>query len=147
MVDTPAGQSIPTFDTLLTPTLEAIRSLGGSASIAEIDNRVIESLARTVALDPRQEPTLDKAVFESAFRSSAHVQGLTHDFYKYPARFSPQFVQLILDNLTQPGDYVLDPFMGGGTTIIEAIASGRRAIGSDLNELSHFVSTVKIRLH
>ena len=101
------------------------------------------SLARTVALDPRQEPTLDKAVFESAFRSSARVQGLTHDFYKYPAGFSPQFVQLILDNLTQPGDYVLDPFMGGGTTIIEAIASGRRAIGSDLNELSYFVSTVK----
>ena len=33
--------------------------------------------------------------------------------------------------------------MGGGTTIVEALASGRHAIGSDLNELSQFVSRVK----
>ena len=38
---------------------------------------------------------------------------------------------------------MLDPFMGGGTTIVEAAASGRRAIGSDLNELAHFVTRVK----
>ena len=81
--------------------------------------------------------------FESAFRSSDRVQGLTHDFYKYPARFSPNFVRYILNAFTEPGDYVLDPFMGGGTTIVEAIASGRRAIGSDINELSLFVSRVK----
>ncbi len=81
--------------------------------------------------------------FESAFRSSDRVQGLTHDFYRYPARFSPQFVRFILDNLTNPDDYVLDPFMGGGTTVIEAIAGGRRAIGSDVNELSYFVTRAK----
>ena len=50
MVDTPVGQSVPTFDMLLNPTLGAIRSLGGSASIAEIDNRVIETLALTNAI-------------------------------------------------------------------------------------------------
>ena len=71
------------------------------------------------------------------------VQGYTHDFYKYPARFSPSFVRFMLDYLTEPGDYVLDPFMGGGTTIVEAAVSGRRAIGSDLNDLAQFVTRVK----
>ena len=33
--------------------------------------------------------------------------------------------------------------MGGGTTIVEATANGRRAIGSDLNELAHFVTRAK----
>ncbi len=111
------------------------------------DDRVSQVLnpppATTLALGSQVASDTDQTAFESAFRSSARVQGLTHDFYRYPARFSPQFVRFILDNLTEPGDYVLDPFMGGGTTIVEALASGRHAIGSDLNELSQFVSRVK----
>ena len=81
--------------------------------------------------------------FDKAFHSTARVQGYTHDFYKYPARFSPSFVRFILDSLTEPGDHVLDPFMGGGTTIVEAAASGRCAIGSDINLLARFVTKVK----
>ena len=83
------------------------------------------------------------AGFEEAFHSNDRVQGYTHDFYKYPARFSPSFARFILDSLTEPGDYVLDPFMGGGTTIVEAVASGRNAIGSDVNELARFVTGAK----
>ena len=50
MIDGPSGESILTFDRLLNPTLEAIRSLGGSASIAEINNLVIETLDLTTAI-------------------------------------------------------------------------------------------------
>ena len=81
--------------------------------------------------------------FDEVFRSANRVKGYTHDFYKYPARFAPSFVRFILDSLTEPGDYVLDPFMGGGTTIVEAVASGRHAIGSDVNQLARFVTRVK----
>lgn len=81
--------------------------------------------------------------FDRAFHSTDKVQGYTHDFYKYPARFSPHFVRFFLNALTEPGDYVLDPFMGGGTTIVEAAASGRFAIGSDVNHLARFVTRAK----
>ena len=81
--------------------------------------------------------------FEKAFRSTSKVQGYTHDFYKYPARFSPTFVRFIIESLTEPGDHVLDPFMGGGTTIVEATASGRYATGSDINALGRFAAAVK----
>jgi hypothetical protein len=38
---------------------------------------------------------------------------------------------------------VLDPFIGGGTTAVEALRAGRRCIGTDINELALFVSKVK----
>ena len=87
--------------------------------------------------------SLGSTRFDEVFHSTNRVKGYTHDFYKYPARFSPSFARFILDSLTEPGDYVLDPFMGGGTTIVEAVASGRHAIGSDVNELARFVTRVK----
>lgn len=71
------------------------------------------------------------------------VAGLTHDFYRYPARFPPGFASAAIRCLSNPGDVVLDPFMGGGTTVVEALAANRRAIGADLNSLSVFVARVK----
>ena len=71
------------------------------------------------------------------------VVGLTHDFYRYPARFPPQFTRAVIKAFTAPGDLVLDPFMGGGTTIVEAKALGRHAIGTDISKLATFVSRTK----
>lgn len=71
------------------------------------------------------------------------ISGLTHRFYRYPARFSPSFAHQAIVEFSNPGDVVLDPYMGGGTTIVEAVASGRCGIGADLNELAVFVARVK----
>lgn len=75
----------------------------------------------------------------------SRVGGLTHQFYRYPARFSPQFAAKAIELFSKPGDIVLDPYMGGGTTIVEALAAGRLALGNDLNELSRFLVEVKTR--
>ncbi|MCC7050108.1 MAG: hypothetical protein IT562_25620 [Alphaproteobacteria bacterium] len=71
------------------------------------------------------------------------VRGLTHGFYKYPARFSPSFARAAIEAFTQPGDVVLDNHVGGGTTLVEALAAGRHAIGVDISALAGFVTTVK----
>lgn len=78
-----------------------------------------------------------------SLNSTKRVQGLTHNFYRYPARFSPEFAKEVIERFSQKGDCILDAFMGGGTTIIEAIATGRRVIGIDINSLAHFVTLVK----
>lgn len=71
------------------------------------------------------------------------VSGLTHTFYRYPARFSPRFAAAAIEAFSEPGDLVLDPYMGGATTIVESIVRGRPAVGCDLNSLAVFVGRAK----
>ena len=54
----------------------------------------------------------------------------------YRACFKPQVPRFFIERLTKPGDTVFDPFMGRGTTPIEAALLGRRALGSDLNPVA-----------
>lgn len=95
-----------------------------SEKLLKNSNQIAEKLTRSA---------LDKS----------RIAGLTHNFYRYPARFSPAFASTAIELFSNPGDIVLDPYMGGGTTIVEAIVAGRRAIGSDLNSLSIFLTKVK----
>jgi len=90
--------------------------------------------------------TSDAAKLLNALRSAKPVSGATHTFYRYPARFSPDFVREAITHFTKPGDLVADPFMGGGTCGVEALAEGRRFLGNDLNQLAYFVSQVKTTL-
>lgn len=83
------------------------------------------------------------ATLLAAAQNKGRVSGLTHNFYRYPARFSPDFARAAISALSNPGDIVLDPYMGGGTTIVEAMAAGRRAYGGDLNSLAVFVTRAK----
>jgi DNA modification methylase len=72
------------------------------------------------------------------------VTGWTHNFYRYPARFSPRFAAAAIDSFSGPGELVLDPYMGGGTAVVEAVAAGRHVVGNDLNSLAAFVARVKV---
>ena len=74
------------------------------------------------------------------------VSGLTHDIYRYPARFSPLFARAAIEIFTDSGDTILDPFMGGSTSLVEALALGRHAVGTDINQLSVFLARVKTLL-
>lgn len=78
--------------------------------------------------------------------SQDRVAGLTHAFYRYPARFSPLFARAAIQAFTEPGDLVLDPFMGGATTLVEARALGRAGVGLDINSLSCFIARAKTTL-
>lgn len=66
-----------------------------------------------------------------------------HEFYRYPGRFSPEFARNAINAFTEPGGLVLDPFVGGGTTAVEAALAGRRALVADINPLATFVTRVK----
>lgn len=53
-------------------------------------------------------------------------------FLKHPAMFPTALVRECLNLTTEPGDIVLDPFIGSGTTAVVAKAMGRRYIGIEL---------------
>lgn len=88
-------------------------------------------------------PVTPNDSFVESVHSNEPVAGYTHSFYRYPARFSPLFARAAIKAFTQPGDLVFDAFMGGGTSLVEARALGRIAVGTDINRLSVFISKVK----
>lgn len=69
----------------------------------------------------------------------------THDFHAFPAKFPPQLPRAFINELTLPRECVLDPMMGSGTTLVEALAAGRRAVGFDIDPLAKLHSSVKTR--
>jgi DNA modification methylase len=103
-------------------------------------NRIGQGLG-TISASRNHLPPVDGVLRK--LRSTARVGGITHTFYRYPARFDPSFVRAAIEVFTEPGDVVMDPFMGGGTTAVEALAQGRRFVGVDLNPLSRFITDVK----
>ena len=54
----------------------------------------------------------------------------SHAWHSFPAKFPPQLPEFMIRHLSNPGDLVLDPMLGSGTTLIEAIRLGRRAMAA-----------------
>ena len=52
---------------------------------------------------------------------------------KYRGNFAPQLARNVIETYSEPGEVVLDPMAGGGTTLIEAKLLGRGFIGGDIN--------------
>jgi hypothetical protein len=100
-------------------------------------------MARMGDRDFLRIPRTAQAKLVAAARNGEPVRGLTHGYYKYPARFSPTFARAAIETLTKPGQLVLDPHVGGGTSLVEARACGREAVGVDISQLAEFVARVK----
>lgn len=73
----------------------------------------------------------------------AVTNGATHSFHPYPARFIPQIPAALIQAFTYPSEVVYDPFVGGGTTCVEANLAGRDALGGDVNGLGVLITRVK----
>ncbi len=70
------------------------------------------------------------------FWTSRQRQGHSLHEISYRACFKPQLPEYFIEKYTEPGDLVADPFLGRGTTPLQAHIMGRRAAGSDINPLS-----------
>src|SRR5215210_1490938 len=62
----------------------------------------------------------------------------------YRACFKPQLPEFFIERLTAPGDAVYDPFMGRGTTPVQAALMQRRPVGNDVNPLSVFFTRPRL---
>ncbi len=67
-----------------------------------------------------------------------------HRLHPYLGKFVPQLVEVFLNKYFKPGDTVVDPFCGSGTTLIEANALGINSIGIELSEFNALITRVKI---
>jgi adenine-specific DNA methylase len=67
-----------------------------------------------------------------------------HSICPYFAMFPESFVETWVERLTKPGDYVLDPFCGRGTTPFQALLMDRKGIGSDVNPVAFCLTKAKV---
>lgn len=108
------------------------------------------SVHKRIPLEPPSEALI--AVKEAALDQSYASMGSrriasVHEFYRYPARFPPAFSRAAIEAFSALGDYVLDPFVGGGTSLVEARHLGRGAIGADVSHLACFVTRAKSNVY
>ena len=101
------------------------------------------------------EPTIQKSLefTQNGLSSTLERRGLhnarrlrygPHDLHEYRGKFFPQLVRSLINISGIPDDALcLDPMCGSGTTPCEVLASGRSAIGADLNPLSVLIASVK----
>ena len=82
--------------------------------------------------------------FTNEFWTKKQRAGHSLHEISYRACFKPQLVDFFVQRLTDPGDVVYDPFMGRGTTILEAALLGRAAAGCDVNPLSRVLTTPRL---
>ena len=74
--------------------------------------------------------------FVNEFWTNAQRAGNALHETSYRACFKPQPPEFFIDRLTEPSDAVYDPFMGRGTTPIQAALMDRRVFGNDANPMS-----------
>jgi hypothetical protein len=74
--------------------------------------------------------------FVNEFWTARQRQAHSLHEISYRACFKPQLPRFFIERLTRPGDVVYDPFMGRGTTPLEAALLGRIPFGNDINPLS-----------
>ena len=64
--------------------------------------------------------------------------------HKYFARRPYNVLEHLIEHYSRPGDIVLDCFCGGGVTVFESAALGRKPIGVDLNPLATFITRMQM---
>ncbi len=82
--------------------------------------------------------------YTNEFWTARQRQGNSIHEISYRACFKPQLPQFFISRLTNKNDYVYDPFLGRGTTIIEAALLNRQVIGNDINPLSKILSEARL---
>ena len=78
------------------------------------------------------------------FRDS-NTKEYTHCYHNYPAMMIPQIARRLICDFAPEGSVsmILDPYMGSGTTLVEAAIKGIDSVGIDVNPLARFIAEVK----
>ena len=75
--------------------------------------------------------------------TKAHTKEYTHCLHSYPAMMIPQIARELLNRYGTSNGWVLDPYCGVGTSLVEASMFGMNSVGCDINPLVRLIATTK----
>ncbi len=75
---------------------------------------------------------------------AADTKEYTHCFHTYPAMMVPQIARRLLKQYGVKGRWLLDPYCGTGTSLVEASLFGMHSVGCDINPLARLIATAKL---
>lgn len=91
---------------------------------------------RSTGTELRHVAQVSVPVYENEFWTAKQRDGHSLHEISYRACYKPQLPDFFIQRFCQAGEVVYDPFMGRGTTLVQAQLRGCAAIGNDLNSLS-----------
>ena len=135
---------LPLFPSAATPVVPV-----RPANLAE-DLAAFREFGEATRLLTTRAVTFDGAVVEvptyvNEYWTARQRQASSLHEVSYRACFKPQLPRFFIERLTVPGERVYDPFMGRGTTPIEAALLGRVPVGCDINPLSQTFVRPRLR--
>ncbi len=92
------------------------------------------------------DPKISLPVYFNEFWTSKQRAGHSLHEVSYRACFKPQLPRFFITRLTGKNDVVYDPFMGRGTTVIEAALLNRVPVGCDINPLCRILTDPRLNL-
>src|SRR5687768_14957943 len=86
-----------------------------------------------------------RLAIEPEWKAQQRLSGHSfHPMCSYLASFPAALAHAFIARYSRPGDVVLDPFSGRGTTPLQACAEGRIGVGNDLNPFAHLLTASKV---
>src|SRR6185295_6117278 len=100
----------------------------------------------TQRLAPDLPVSLPALAIEPEWKAQQRLWGHSfHPMCSYLASFPAALTHAFIARYSRPGDVVLDPFSGRGTTPLQACAEGRIGVGNDLNPFAHLLTASKVQ--
>ena len=128
----------------LRDTLDGLEVLGGNGYERAVRLTYFGGVAGGSIAEQTLQSRLESAARPGKNRQSTRYS--VHGLHEYKGKFNPQVVKALLNILgVEPGQRVLDPFCGSGTTLVECSHLGIASCGIDVNPLAVFIANAKTR--
>ena len=100
---------------------------------------VARAVSELVPQGLESDPKDGTAVALVSADSTRHI----HSLGQYPSKFIPEIPRWAINRNSRPGEVVLDPFIGSGTTAVEALIADREAISWDVSPYACLLTQAK----
>lgn len=142
-----AARALAHFNTLF-PEQEAVFPNLRANPLTVAEREVLDSIR---AFDAFGQQTVEHTeggltYLVNEFWTSGQRQAHSIHEVSYRACFKPQLPEFFIGRLTKSGEGVYDPFMGRGTTPIQAALMGRRPLANDINPLSVLLTRPRLNV-